>query len=81
MGSSIKGKKVSFDERYLHVELADGRVISTPLDWYPDLKKGTLIQLRNCHFICRGTGIEWPDIDYHLSIEAMLADSSYRYAA
>ena len=81
MGSSIKGKKVSFDECYLHVELADGRVISTPIDWYPELKKGTLIQLMNCNFICRGTGIEWPDIDYHLSVEAMLVDTSLRCAA
>ena len=81
MASSIKGRKVTFDERYLHVELADGRVISTPLDWYPDLKKSTVEQLRNCIFICRGTGIEWPDIDYHLSIEAMLLDTSLRCAA
>ena len=81
MASSIKGRKVTFDERYLHVELADGRVISTPLDWYPDLKKSTVEQLRNCIFICRGTGIEWPDIDYHLSIDAMLLDTSLRCAA
>ena len=81
MSSSIKGKKVFFDERYLHVELADGRIISTPLDWYPDLKKSTVVQLRNCNFICRGTGIEWPDIDYHLNIAAMLHDTSLRCAA
>jgi len=81
MSSSIRGKKVSFDERYLHVELADGRIISTPLDWYPDLKKCTLQQLRNYKFICRGTGIEWLDIDYHLSVEAMLVDTSLRCAA
>jgi hypothetical protein len=81
MSSSIKGKKVSFDERYLHVELTDGRIISTPLDWYPELKTCTLVQLRNFKFICRETGIEWPDIDYHLSIEAMLLDTSIRCAA
>ena len=81
MSSSIIGKKVSFDEGYLHVELTDGRIISTPLDWYPDLQRGTLAQLRNCSLICRGTGIEWPDIDYHLSIEAMLLDTSFRCAA
>jgi hypothetical protein len=81
MGSSIKGKKVTFDEFYLHVELADGRIISTPLDWYPELQRGTLSQLRNCNLICRGTGIEWPDIDYHLSIEAMFLDTSIRCAA
>lgn len=81
MSSLIKGKKVSFDEHYLHVELTDGRIISTPLDWYPELKTCTLVQLSNCNLICRGTGIEWPDIDYHLSIEAMLLDTSFRRAA
>lgn len=76
MNSSIKGKSVHFDERYLHVELMDGRIISTPLDWYPELQNATLFQLRSYRFICHGTGIEWPDMDYHLSIEAMLVTSS-----
>ena len=35
----------------------------------------TLTQLTRYHFICRGTGIEWPELDYHLSIEAMLSES------
>jgi hypothetical protein len=79
--SSLKGKAVHFDERYLHVELADGRMISTPIAWYPELKGASLSQLGNYRFICRGTGIEWPDIDYHLSIEAMFAESRQTKAA
>lgn len=79
--SSLKGKAVHFDERYLHVELADGRIISTPMDWYPELKKASLTQLANYSFICQGTGIEWPDIDYHLSIEAMFAENRQTKAA
>jgi hypothetical protein len=31
--SSLKGKAVHVDERYLHVELQDGRFISTPMIW------------------------------------------------
>lgn len=75
MNSSIKGKAVHFDEQYLHVHLSDGRIISTPLDWYPELQNVTLSRLKNYRFICRGTGIEWPDMDYYLSIEAMLVAS------
>ena len=73
MIGSVKGKTVHFDDRYLHVELDDGRVISTPM--------ATMQQLKNFTFICRGTGIEWPDIDYHLSVESMLASRSERQVA
>jgi hypothetical protein len=72
--TSFKGKSVHFDDKYLHVELEDGRIISTPMDWYPELRKASLTQLGNYSFICRGTGVEWPDLDYHLSVEAMLAE-------
>ncbi|OGT98186.1 MAG: hypothetical protein A2X80_12725 [Geobacteraceae bacterium GWB2_52_12] len=63
--SSLKGKAVHIDERYLHVELKDGRMISTPMSWYPELKNATLVQLTDYRFICRGTGIEWTALDYH----------------
>ncbi|MBS4068172.1 MAG: DUF2442 domain-containing protein [Sulfurimonas sp.] len=79
--SSLKGKAVHFDERYLHVELKDGRIISTPMSWYPELQRATLTQLTQYRFICRGTGIEWPELDYHLSVEAMLSESRQEKAA
>jgi uncharacterized protein DUF2442 len=81
MNSSIKGKTVHFDDTYLHVELNDSRIISTPLKWYPELGQATLFQLQNYVFICRGTGIEWPELDYQLSIEAMLAFTALKKAA
>ncbi len=67
----IKGKEVHFDENYLHVYLEDGRIISTPIEWYEPLKKATLQELKNYRFICQNTGIEWESLDYHLSIESM----------
>lgn len=72
MNTLIKGKKVSFNNNYLNVELEDLRIISTPLDWYPELKKLTIEQLQNYKFICRNTGIEWESIDFQLNIESML---------
>ena len=77
----LKGKAVHIDERYLHVELKDGRIISTPMSWYPELNNATLAQLADYRFICRGTGIEWPELDYHLSIEAMLTETRLAKAA
>ena len=72
MNGLIRGKEVHFDEEYLHVKLEDGRIISTPLDWYEPLKNATISQLKNYKFICLNTGIEWEVLDYHLSIESML---------
>ncbi len=75
------GKSVRFDDRYLNVELDDGRIISTPMSRYPDLENASLKQLSNSRFICRGTGIEWSELDYHLSIESMLVGIAKRSVA
>jgi hypothetical protein len=70
--TGLAGKAVRFDNQHLHVELADGRIISTPLCWYPELEQTSIKILNRYHFICNATGIEWDELDYHLSIEAML---------
>ena len=72
MNGLIKGKEVHFDDEYLHVKLEDGRIISTPIEWYEPLKKASITQLKDYKFICLNTGIEWESIDYHLNIENML---------
>jgi len=78
---TLKGKGVRCDDQHLHVELDDGRIISTPMAWYPELQHASLKQLSHYRFICRHTGIEWPDLDYHLSIESMFATSIQAHAA
>ena len=79
--NSLVGKTVTFDSRHLHVELSDGRIISTPMDWYPELKHSTVEQINNYAFICSNTGVEWPDLDYHLSIESMMLGQAKANAA
>lgn len=72
------GKAVHFNDDYLIVELQDGRIIYTSLIWYPELQKLSVSQLKNYRFICQNTGIEWKEIDYHLSIESMLATGYHK---
>ncbi|MEO1953915.1 MAG: DUF2442 domain-containing protein [Campylobacterales bacterium] len=72
MNGLIKGKEVHFDDEYLHVKLEDGRIISTPMEWYQPLKEASLRELKDYKLICMNTGIEWESIDYHLNIESML---------
>lgn len=71
--TGLTGKSVHLDDRYLHVELSDGRIISTPIAWYPELEAAPISAFRQYRFICDGTGIEWEALDYHLSIDAMLS--------
>ncbi|ESQ15871.1 MAG: DUF2442 domain-containing protein [Thiohalocapsa sp. PB-PSB1] len=65
-------KRVTLDAAYLHVELDDGRIISTPLAWYPTLLSATELQKANKKLIARNTMIEWSDLDMHLDVEEML---------
>ena len=72
MGSSGKVKHVTVSREALTVELVDGRVISAPLTWYPTLLQATARQLRRWKACGAGTGIHWPALDYHLSVEGLL---------
>lgn len=81
MTTFVTGKEVYIDSQYLHVELADGRIISTPLSWYRELQAADDSQRAGYHFICGGTGIEWSLLDYQLSIESMLINIPHQQAA
>jgi len=72
MNSLMKGKEVHFDDEYLHVKIEDGKIISTPMEWYKPLKEASISELKNYKLICLNTDIEWKPIDYYLSIESML---------
>jgi excisionase family DNA binding protein len=54
----------------LWVELEDGRLIATPLDWYMSLVNATPEELSNT--ILLRDSIHWPDLDEDLSIGGML---------
>jgi hypothetical protein len=54
----------------LLVTLKDGRLIGTPLSWYPRLAAATPEQLAN--YELWAFGIHWEDLDEDLSIEGML---------
>lgn len=55
----------------LIVHLADGRIIVTPLSWYPPLMAASRDKRRQ--LLLGPTGIHWPDLDEDLSVAAMLA--------
>ncbi|MEZ4863395.1 MAG: DUF2442 domain-containing protein [Caldilineaceae bacterium] len=67
---------VKFTEAYFIVELADGRLLSIPLAWYPRLAHATAQELANWQFLGDGYAIEWPDLDEHIGMEGLLAGRS-----
>ena len=56
----------------LVVELADGRSISVPLDWYPRLAHGGPEERGRWRLIGGGRGFHWPDLDEDISVEHVL---------
>ena len=62
--------KVEFRDGLLLVTLRDGRLIGTPLDWYPRLSHASPEQLQR--YELWAFGIHWEELDEDLSIEGML---------
>ena len=54
----------------LHVRLADGRAVSTPLWWYPRLAKANAQQLAGIELM--PMGLHWPEVDEDISVASML---------
>lgn len=70
--ASSQGKALRFDDRYLHVELRDGRMVSTPMAWYPALQEASWKQLADYRLTEEGSRIEWPELDFRLNVESMV---------
>lgn len=66
----LRVKLVAFTATELVVVLADGRKISTPLDWYPRLAGASAKARENYEIM--PMGIHWPDLDEDLSVAGML---------
>ncbi len=58
------------DDRHLTVTLADGRVLQTPIWWYPRLLAATAEQKSRVEL--SPLGIHWPAIDEDISVASML---------
>lgn len=66
------GKSLQITDEYLTVTLQDGRMISTPLEWYPRLHRATPADRAAWEWDGDGIGIHWPRLDEDLSIAGML---------
>ncbi|TAE12997.1 MAG: DUF2442 domain-containing protein [Bacteroidetes bacterium] len=69
---NIFASKVWFSEAMLHVQLADGREVGVPLDWFPKLRDASETDRNTWRFIGKGQGIHWENLDEDLSVARLL---------
>lgn len=66
-------ENVRFEGDRLIVELSDGRMLGTPVRWYPRLEGATDAQRSRWEILGPGIGVHWPDVDEDLSLDGMIA--------
>jgi hypothetical protein len=74
-------RSVIVSEDELTVGLADGRVITVPLVWFPRLVHADASARSKWEILGDGEGIHWPDADEDLSVEGLLLGNRTRGAA
>lgn len=62
--------KAHRDAQHLNVRLADGRILQTPLWWYPHLWNSAPIARNMIELL--PLGLHWPELDEDISIASML---------
>lgn len=67
-------KSIWFDEDNIYVEMTNGRVVSKPVNSYPNLNKGTPSQLSNYSIEGQGRWVHWEELDEDLSAEGFLTN-------
>ena len=70
--ATVQARSVAVTDDTLSVDLADGRSIAVPLEWFPRLAHGTTKERNHWRLIGQGTGINWPDLDEDISVENLL---------
>ena len=65
--------RITVTDDLLTAELADGRIISVPLAWYPRLAHATEDERNNWELYAGSQHIHWEDLDEDISVEGLLA--------
>jgi hypothetical protein len=64
--------ELTITENELVVRLADGRVVSVPLAWFPNLLHSSETARAKFRIIGDGEYINWPELDEDLSVSGFL---------
>ena len=75
--SEVTAVEVSCKADALKVVLVDGRVVSTPLAWFPRLLAATPKQRAEWELIGGGIGIHWEAIDEDILVASLLQPENF----
>ena len=64
-------KAVREDGQTLWFDLADGRMLGAPIEWFPRLANATGEQRANWRIIGE-SGVHWPDVDEDISVRVLM---------
>jgi hypothetical protein len=67
-GTGLRATDIWWFTFLMIVKLEDGRSISVPTTWFPEINHATEDQRRRWHFSGDGTDIHWPELNVHLSV-------------
>ena len=70
--SDVRVKNVGTRHGLLTMWLSDGRVISSPLAWYPSLEEASASERGKWRRLAGGDVVHWPALDYDLDVEGLL---------
>jgi hypothetical protein len=65
-------ESVSIGDDELNVNLADGRALVVPLEWFTKLEDATAEQLANFEILEGGREIRWPDLGEEINVSGLL---------
>jgi len=65
-------RHVEVTQHELRVELADGRRLAVPLEWFPRLLNASEEERQHWELLGDGDGIHWPEADEDLSVAGLL---------
>jgi Protein of unknown function (DUF2442) len=78
--TSAIAELLKFTDEMMQVYLADGRILSVPLIWFPALHAASPEQREQYRIGAGGRGLHWPDLDEDLSVAGLLAGADSQSA-
>ena len=79
--SEVLAVEASCTDHALTVILDDGRTVSVPLVWFPQLLTATPKQRKNWELIGGGIGLHWEAIDEDISVASLLQPEKFMQMA
>lgn len=67
---SEKIKNIWFDEKRIYLKTTEGRILSRPLEAYPELKDASMEQRNDFTIDEEGTSIRWEELDADMHISS-----------